>query len=48
VLTLGCELDKIVEIAKNHRFQFDLLQEKNVLFDGKDFLFQIRSINSVE
>jgi release factor glutamine methyltransferase len=48
VLTLGCELDKIFEIAKNHQFQFELLEEKNVLFDGKDFLYQIRSIRVVE
>ncbi len=48
VLTVGCELDKIFEIAKIHQFQFELLQEKNVLFDGKDFLYQIKSINSVE
>lgn len=41
VLTLGCELDKIFEIAKTHQLQFVLLQEKNVLFDGKDFLYQI-------
>jgi release factor glutamine methyltransferase len=48
VLTLGCELDKIFEIAKTHQFQFELLQERNVLFDGKDFLYQIKPINSVE
>jgi release factor glutamine methyltransferase len=48
VLTLGCELDKIVEIAKTHQFRFELLQEKNVLFDGKDFLYGIKPINSVE
>lgn len=48
VLTLGCELDKIFAIAKTHLFQFELLQEKNVLFDGKDFLYRIRSTNSVE
>ena len=48
VLTLGCELDKIFAIAENHQFQFDLLQEKIVFFDGKDFLYQIKPINSVE
>ena len=48
VLTLGCELDTIFTIAKNHQFNFELLQEKNVLFDGKDFLYKIRPINSVE
>ena len=48
VLTLGCELDKIFEIAKINQFSFELLQEKNVLFDGKDFLYRIRSVNSSE
>ncbi len=48
VLTLGCELDRIFEISKNHRFQLELLQEKNVLFDGKDFLYRVRPINSIE
>lgn len=48
VLTLGCELDKIVEIAKSHQFRFELIREMNVLFDGKDFLYRIKPINSVE
>ena len=48
VLTLGCDLDKIVEIARKRNFRFELLQEKNVLFDGKDFLYQLRWINSTE
>ena len=41
VLTLGCEQDKIFEIAKHHHFIFELIGEKNVLFDGKDFLYRI-------
>lgn len=48
VLTLGCDLDKIVEVARKHSFRFELLQEKNVLFDGKDFLYQLRWINLTE
>ena len=41
VLTLGCERDKIFEIAKRHLFVFELIGEKNVLFDRKDFLYRI-------
>lgn len=41
VLTLGCEQDKIFEIARRHLFVFELIGEKNVLFDGKDFLYRI-------
>ena len=48
VLTLGCELDKIFELAKINQFSFELLQEKNVLFDGKDFLYRIKPVNSSE
>ena len=46
VLTLGCERDKIFEIAKRHLFVFELIGEKNVLFDGKDFLYRITHVNS--
>jgi release factor glutamine methyltransferase len=42
VLTKGCDLNSIFSIAENHGLGFDLLQEKRVLFDGKDFLFQIK------
>lgn len=48
VLTLGCARDKIFEIAKIYQFSFELIQEKNVLFDGKDFLYRIRPVNSSE
>jgi release factor glutamine methyltransferase len=48
VLTLGCELDKIFEIAKINQFSFELLKEKDVLFDGKDFLYRIRPLHSSE
>jgi release factor glutamine methyltransferase len=45
VLTLGCDLDQIFKIANHHQFQFQLIQEKKVLFDGKDFLYRIQPIN---
>lgn len=41
VLTQGCALDKIFEIAENNGFEFKLIKEKDVLFDEKDFLYQI-------
>lgn len=44
VLTLGCELEQIFEIARKNGFQFELLEERNVLFDAKDFLYQIKRI----
>ncbi|MFM9840630.1 MAG: methyltransferase [Cyclobacteriaceae bacterium] len=42
VLTQGCELEKIFEVAVQYGFQFELLMERNVLFDGKDFLYRIK------
>ncbi len=47
VLTLGCELKKIFDIARSNGFQFELIEEKNVLFDGKDFLYRITRIKPV-
>ncbi len=44
VLTLGCELEKIFNIASENGFQFDLVMGKSVLFDGKDFLYRIKKI----
>lgn len=41
VLTLGCPLDRIFEIAAINGFEFRLIKEKNVLFDEKDFLYRI-------
>jgi release factor glutamine methyltransferase len=41
VLTKGCDVQKIIEIANAHGFTFELLQEKNVIFDEKDFLYKI-------
>ena len=42
VLTLGCDLEKIFSVARLHGFEFKLIKEQDVLFDGKDFLFEIR------
>lgn len=42
VLTLGCNLPAIFSIAKERGFEFVLLKEKPVLFDEKDFLYEIR------
>jgi release factor glutamine methyltransferase len=42
VLSQGCDLNKIFEIAAIHKFRLDVLQEKAVLFDEKNFLFQVR------
>jgi release factor glutamine methyltransferase len=42
VLTLGCELERIFDIARNNGFQFQLTMERNAFFDGKDFLYRIK------
>jgi release factor glutamine methyltransferase len=42
VLSLDCNKDKIHEIASQHKFKFQLLLEKNVLLDGKNFIYQIK------
>lgn len=42
VLTLGCDLETISSIARSNGFEFELLKEKRVLFDEKDFLYRIR------
>lgn len=44
VLTKGCDVDSIVSIAKTFSFRFDLVMEKNVLFDEKDYLFEISQV----
>lgn len=41
VLTLGCDLEKIFLIGKENGFEFELLKEKRVLFDERDFLYRI-------
>lgn len=43
VLTKGCNVASIFSIAKRSGFRFDLVKEKNVLFDEKDYLYKIRS-----
>jgi release factor glutamine methyltransferase len=42
VLTLGCDLKNIFLVAHNHGFEFELIEERNVIFDGKDFLYRIK------
>lgn len=43
VLTKGCDLNAIKDIANESGFTFKLLKEKKVFFDEKDYLFRIRS-----
>src|SRR6185369_10460607 len=45
VLTLGCDLKNIFLVAKNHGFKFELIEERNVFFDGKDFLYRVKPQN---
>lgn len=42
VLTKGCDLERIFSIASARGFKFEMLREKKVLFDEKDFLYEIR------
>jgi release factor glutamine methyltransferase len=42
VLTLGCDLKSIFAIAETNGFQFELAREKNVLFDGKNFIYTLK------
>jgi release factor glutamine methyltransferase len=44
ILTKGCDLDSIFAIAKKNNYSLNLRKEKAVLFDGKDYLFEIRSV----
>lgn len=46
VLTKGCDLDSIFSIGKKNGFDFELIQEKEVLFDEKDYLFLVKKSNS--
>lgn len=41
VLTLGCDVEKILSIGNANGFVFELVKEKNVLFDGKDFVYRV-------
>jgi release factor glutamine methyltransferase len=47
VLTKGCDLNSIFKIALKHHYHFNLIGEKAVLFDEKDYLYRIaRKISS--
>jgi release factor glutamine methyltransferase len=46
VLTKGCDLTAIFRIADEFGFSFELIKEKNVLFDEKDYLFSLKQVNS--
>jgi release factor glutamine methyltransferase len=46
VLTKGSDLSTIFEIAAKSGFSFELIEEKNVLFDEKDYLYKIESSSS--
>ncbi|MBA4053998.1 MAG: methyltransferase [Marivirga sp.] len=43
VLTKGSEVDKIYSVARKSGFEFELIREKKVFFDEKDYLFKIKS-----
>jgi release factor glutamine methyltransferase len=45
VLSKGCDLERIFQIAESNKFKFQVLQEKSVLFDEKNFLYQLTKIN---
>jgi release factor glutamine methyltransferase len=47
VLTKGCDLKKIFSLAREAGFNFELLREKKVFFDEKDFLYRLTSKASV-
>lgn len=42
VLTKGSEVAKITSIGHEHGFEFELVKEKEVFFDEKDFLYRIK------
>ncbi len=44
VLTLGCNLQQIFQIANEHGFMLKVIDEKSVLFDAKNYLYQIMKI----
>ena len=45
VLTKGSEVTKISAIGKENGFDFELVKEKKVFFDEKDFLYRIVRLN---
>lgn len=46
VLTKGCELHRIFSLALEKGFEFNLIREKKVMFDEKDFLYRITPLSS--
>ena len=46
VLTKGCDVSTIIKMANRGGFQFQLIREKKVFFDEKDFLYRIKKVNS--
>ncbi|HCW08839.1 MAG TPA: methyltransferase [Cytophagales bacterium] len=46
VLTQGCNIDSIKKIASANHFEFILKAEQSVLFDGLDFIFEIKRTNN--
>lgn len=48
VLTKGSEVEKISSIARTHEFEFELIREKRVFFDEKDYLFKIKSASHLK
>ncbi len=46
VLTQGCDISSIQKIAHEKGFKFELKDEQKVLFDGRDFIFEIKPFNS--
>ena len=44
VLTKECPIQKISDIAEENGFRFNMLAEKKVLFDEKNFLFEIMHV----
>jgi release factor glutamine methyltransferase len=47
VLTMGCDLQRILSVAGTSGFEFTMIREKRVMFDGKDFLYRITPVSSV-
>lgn len=45
VLTKGCNQQRIFSIAGENGFQMNIIREKKVLFDERDFLYEIVKIN---
>lgn len=46
VLTKGCDLQRIFSLASDKGFAFNLIREKKVMFDEKDFLYRISPLSS--